>query len=226
MVRNLETAPDKIDQLCKEWNVPKEVAMDVIKLSLYDTVIYVDDSGSIQFEEDGMRLVQLKQYLSLIATAAAKFDSDGVAIRFMNSDERSDSIRSKEEAEALVSRVRFSGLTPMGTSLKNKVLDPMILGQARAGRMDKPALVLTITDGQPAGEPHNAVVDAIRGTIDELQRRGYGQGAVAFQFAQVGTDLHARNFLSKLDEDPSVGNMIDCTSSKQCLLYNGHSHVC
>ncbi|OKL59153.1 hypothetical protein UA08_05958 [Talaromyces atroroseus] len=213
VVRNLETAPDKIQQLCKEWNVPQEVAIDVIKLSLYDTVIYVDDSGSIQFEEDGTRLVQLKQILSLIATAAAKFDSDGVAIRFMNSDERSDSIRSKEEAEALVSRVRFSGLTPMGTSLKNKVLDPMILGQARSGRLDKPALVITITDGQPAGEPHNAVVDAIRSTVDELQRRGYGQGAVAFQFAQVGTDLHARNFLSKMDEDPSIGNLIDCTSS-------------
>lgn len=193
--------------------------MDVIKLALYDTVIYVDDSGSIQFEEDGTRLVQLKQILGLIATAAAKFDSDGVAIRFMNSDERSDSIRSKEEAEALVSRVRFSGLTPMGTSLKNKVLDPMILGQVRSGRFDKPALVITITDGQPAGEPHNAVVDAIRSTVDELVRRRHSPGSIAFQFAQVGTDLHARQFLGKLDEDPSIGNLIDCTSSELLLKY-------
>lgn len=197
----------------REWNVGQEVAMDVIKLALFDTVIYVDDSGSIQFEEDGSRLTQLRQILGLISTAASKFDSDGVTIRFMNSDERGDHIRSREDAEALVSRVRFSGLTPMGTSLKNKVLDPLVAGPARAGRLEKPVLVITITDGQPAGEPHGAVKDAIRGVTDELGRTRYGRGAVNFQFAQVGTDLQARQFLSKLDEDPSLGGLIDCTSS-------------
>ncbi|EED14973.1 transcription factor RfeF, putative [Talaromyces stipitatus ATCC 10500] len=213
VVRGLESAPDRIQQLMREWNVGQEVAMDVVKLALFDTVIYVDDSGSIQFEEDGSRLTQLRQILGLIATAASKFDSDGVTIRFMNSDERGDHIRSREDAEALVSRVRFSGLTPMGTSLKNKVLDPLVTGPARAGRLEKPVLVITITDGQPAGEPHGAVKDAIRSATDELSRSRYGRGGVNFQFAQVGTDLHARQFLAKLDEDPSLGGLVDCTSS-------------
>ncbi|KAH8704135.1 hypothetical protein BGW36DRAFT_97212 [Talaromyces proteolyticus] len=213
VVQNLETAPDKLQQLIKEWNVPQEVAFDVLKLSLFDTIIYVDDSGSIQFEEDGTRLTQLRQILGLIAAAASKFDQDGVSVRFMNSDEKGDNIRSKEDVEALVSRVRFSGLTPMGTSLKQKVLDPMVIGPARAGRLDKPVLVITITDGQPAGEPHNAVTEAIRSAVDELSRSGRYRGGVSFQFAQVGTDLHARQFLSKLDEDPSIGQLIDCTSS-------------
>uniref|UniRef100_A0A093VAR1 Protein transport protein sec24 n=1 Tax=Talaromyces marneffei PM1 TaxID=1077442 RepID=A0A093VAR1_TALMA len=213
VVRGLENAPDRIQQLMREWNVGQEVAMDVIKLSLFDTVLYVDDSGSIQFEEDGSRLTQLRQILGLISTAASKFDQDGVSIRFMNSDERGDHIRSREDAEALVSRVRFSGLTPMGTSLKNKVLDPLVAGPARSGRLEKPVLVITITDGQPAGEPHGAVKDAIRSVTDELARTRYGRGGVSFQFAQVGTDLHARQFLAKLDEDPILGGLIDCTSS-------------
>ncbi|KAL1969263.1 hypothetical protein VTN77DRAFT_9455 [Rasamsonia byssochlamydoides] len=206
-------APDNIRQLMEEWNIPKEVAMDVIKLSLFDTIIYVDDSGSIEFEERGSRLTQLKQILALISSAASKFDQDGVTIRFMNSNERGDNIRSKEDAEALVARVRFQGLTPMGTSLKHKVLEPLVLGPARAGRLEKPVLVITITDGQPAGEPHNTVADAIRFAVDELSRTRYGRGAISFQFTQVGTDLHAREFLSKLDEDPSIGNFIDCTSN-------------
>ncbi|KUL85244.1 hypothetical protein ZTR_08967 [Talaromyces verruculosus] len=213
VVQSLQTAPDRIQQLMREWNVGQEVAMDVIKLALFDTVIYVDDSGSIQFEEDGSRLTQLRQILGLISTAASKFDQDGVTIRFMNSDERGDHIRSREDAEALVSRVRFSGLTPMGTSLKNKVLDPLVSGPVRAGRLEKPVLVITITDGQPAGEPHGAVKDAIRAVSDELTRSRYGRGGVSFQFAQVGTDLQARQFLAKLDEDPSLGGLIDCTSS-------------
>lgn len=209
-----QNGPANIQQLMKDWNVSQEVAMDVVKLSLFDTVIYVDDSGSIEFEENGTRKSQLRDYLGLIATAASKFDEDGITIRFMNSQERGDNIRTKEGAEALVARIRFAGLTPMGTSLRSKVLEPLVIGPARAGRLEKPVLVITITDGQPAGEPHNAVADAIRSTVDELSRTKYGRGAVAFQFAQVGSDLQARQFLSKLDEDPSIGNIIDCTSSK------------
>lgn len=40
-----------------------------------------------------------------------------------------------------------------------------------------------------------------------------GPSSVAFQFAQVGNDLRARDFLDKLDVDPVVGKMVDCTSS-------------
>jgi len=48
--------------------------------------------------------------------------------------------------------------------------------------------------------------------------RNFGGGGIAFQFAQVGNDLKAREFLGKLDEDPIVGKMVDCTSSKLTLL--------
>jgi len=205
--------PGCIQDILKEWNISLEVAMDLIKLSLFDIILYVDDSGSMEFEEKGIRLKQLKEILALVAYAASKFDRDGISVRIMNSMVQGDNIRTKADAEALVARVRFQGLTPMGTSLKSKVLEPMVVGPARAGRLQKPVLVITITDGQPAGEPPGSVVDAIRYAVDELARTQYGRGAVSFQFAQVGNDLHAREFLGKLDEDPSVGQFIDCTSN-------------
>jgi len=46
-----------------------------------------------------------------------------------------------------------------------------------------------------------------------LRNPRYGKGAVAFQFAQVGNDLKAREFLGKLDEEPGIGDMVDCTSN-------------
>lgn len=207
-------APGKLTRLMHEWSVPMEVATDVMKLSLYDIVLYVDDSGSIEFEEKGLRKDQLRQILGLVATAAATFDQDGISVRFMNSMEVGDGIRSADDVNRLVSRVRFAGLTPLGTSLKNKVIDPMVVGPARSNRLDKPVLIITITDGQPAGEPHGAVGDAIRLAVDEASRTRYGKGAVAFQFTQVGTDQRAREFLGDLDEDPHIGHLIDCTSSK------------
>lgn len=188
--------------------------MDFLKLSLFDIILYIDDSGSIMFEEEGARFKDLKEILSLVATAASLFDQDGITARFMNSTVQGNNINSKEAAEALISQVRFQGLTPMGTSLRDKVLEPLVIGPARNGQLKKPVLVITITDGHPAGEPTKTVVDVISHTVDEVSRTRYGRGAVSFEFAQVGSDLRARDFLSKLDEDPSIGGLIDCTSSE------------
>ncbi|KAE8397038.1 hypothetical protein BDV37DRAFT_266775 [Aspergillus pseudonomiae] len=206
-------APAKINKIIHEWGVPTEVATDIIKLSLFDIILYVDDSGSIEFEERGVRKEQLRQIIGIVATAASTFDEDGISVRFMNSMERGDGIRNADDVNMLVSRVRFQGLTPLGTGLKNKVLDPQVVGPARAGRLQKPVLVITITDGQPAGEPLDCVANSIRYAVDEVSRTPFGRGAVSFQFSQVGNDAKARDFLSSLDEDPSIGNLIDCTSS-------------
>ncbi|KAJ5596419.1 hypothetical protein N7450_002877 [Penicillium hetheringtonii] len=206
-------APARLQKLMHEWAVPMEVATDVMKLSLFDVILFVDDSGSIEFEEKGLRKDQLRQILGLVATAASTFDQDGISVRFMNSTESGDGIRNAEDVNQLVSRVRFAGLTPLGTNLRNKVIEPMIVGPARANRLDKPVLVITITDGQPAGEPHGTVGDAIRYAVEETSRTRYGRGAVAFQFSQVGTDQRAREFLGDLDEDPQIGHLIDCTSN-------------
>lgn len=215
LLQNLANhAPEKIDGIMRAWRAPREIATDGIKLSLFDIILYIDDSGSIMFEEDGKRLDDLKEILSIVATAASMFDQDGISVRFMNSMVQGNNINSKEAAEALISQVRFQGLTPMGTSLRHKVLEPLVIGPARNGQLKKPVLVITITDGHPAGEPPKTVVDVIRHTVDEVSRTRYGRGAVSFEFAQVGSDLKARDFLSKLDEDPSIGGLIDCTSSE------------
>ena len=212
-------APAKLDRLTHEWSVPMEVATDVMKLSLFDVILFVDDSGSIEFEEKGVRKDQLRQIIGIVATAASTFDQDGISVRFMNSMESGDGIRNADDVNMLVSRVRFQGLTPLGTNLRNKVIDPMVVGPARSGQLDKPVLVITITDGQPAGEPHDSVANNIRYAVDEVSRSRYGRGAASFQFTQVGNDTRARDFLSALDEDPMIGNLIDCTSSTYFLLY-------
>lgn len=216
-------APGKVNKLMREWNVSMEIAMDVMKLVLFDVVLYVDDSGSIEFEEGGVRKDQLRQVISTIATAASTFDQDGISVRFMNSMEVGDGIRSADDVNRLVARVRFQGLTPLGTNLRNKVLEPMVIGPARAGRLEKPVLIITITDGQPAGEPRDAVSETISYAVGEVSRTPYGRGAISFQFSQVGNDTRAREFLGSLDSDPRIGAFIDCTSSKPLngLLWMG-----
>ena len=103
----------------------------------------------------------------------------------------------------------------MGRELKRKVVDGIVLRAARSGQMRKPVLVIAVTDGQPAGDEPGpmAVIDTIRYATSEVQRAYGTPNGIAFQFAQVGNDVRAREFLGKLDTDPTVGNMVDCTSN-------------
>jgi hypothetical protein len=173
------------------------------------------------FEENGERIDDLKLILSRVAFATSLFDDDGIQVRFMNSTDQGNGIKNEQMVTEMVARTKFSGLTPMGRELQSKILGPLVVGPARSGALQKPILVITITDGQPTGESPSDVARIIKSASEELQRSRYGKGALAFQFAQVGNDLKAREFLGKLDEEPSIGDIIDCTSSKPNTLQRG-----
>jgi hypothetical protein len=70
------------------------------------------------------------------------------------------------------------------------------------------------TDGTPAGEPRDQVFRAIINANNELGRTRYGADAVSYQFAQVGNDLKARDFLGEIDSHPQVGGLVDCTFAR------------
>ncbi|KAF2666724.1 hypothetical protein BT63DRAFT_376145, partial [Microthyrium microscopicum] len=208
-------AVQSIPQLAQRWRIPMEVANELVQLGLYDIVIFIDDSGSMAFEEGGERIKDLRLILDRVASTATNFDEDGISIRFMNANYPQnvlENIRSEQQIGQLMETVQYKGLTPMGTELRKKVVDGIILSKVRDRRYTKPHLVICITDGQPAGEAQNTVTDTIKYAVNEVGRQ-FGGGGVAFQFAQVGNDQKAREFLAKLDEDPVVGNMIDCTSN-------------
>ncbi|KIW00041.1 hypothetical protein, variant [Verruconis gallopava] len=208
-------AAQQVAGLCQRWRIPQEIGNDLVKLGLYDIVIYIDDSGSMQFEEGGERIKDLRLILERVASVATIFDDDGISLRFMNAtyDPRMlENIRSEQQIDQLMRTVQFKGLTPMGTELRNKVIDGIIVPKLRSQQYRKPTLVIIITDGQPAGEPQNAIFDAIKYASQEVSRQ-FGPGGIAFQVAQVGNDLKAREFLGKLDEDPVVGRLVDCTSN-------------
>jgi len=172
----------------------------------------------MQFEEGGERIKDLKLILERVASVATLFDDDGISLRFMNARydiAMLENIRSEQQIDSLMRNVQFKGLTPMGTELRAKVIDGIVIPKMRAGQYRKPTLVIIITDGQPAGEASNTVTETIKYASQEVGRQ-FGPGGIAFQFAQVGNDLKAREFLGKLDEDPVVGRLVDCTSSKSC----------
>ena len=218
-----QRAAQAVERVVQAWRIPREIANDIVRLALYDVVIYIDDSGSMAFEEDGERIKDLKLILQRVAFAATLFDDDGIDLRFMNEDlppNQVSGIRSEQQVDAILAGHRFKGITPLGKQLKNKVIDSMLLPKLHSGQMRKPLLIITITDGEPSPEDgkHNPLKDVVRTAIRAAQSSPYGPGAIAFQFAQVGNDQDATKFLATIDNDAEVGREVDCTSSELTCL--------
>lgn len=93
---------------------------------MFDVVLYIDDSGSMAFEEGGERIDDLKlcansfyprrlgradqrRIMSRVAYATSLFDRDGIQVRFMNSRVEGNNIASEPAALHLVQQVKFSG---------------------------------------------------------------------------------------------------------------------
>ncbi|KAL3155837.1 hypothetical protein ABBQ32_012847 [Trebouxia sp. C0010 RCD-2024] len=195
-----------------KWNMPMELAFDLCTLALYDIAIYADDSTSMKFAEGGERIKDLKAILSRVCEVATLFDDDGLSVRFMNSKLEGNHVKTSSEASALVDRVKFEGMTPLGTNLDAKIVQPLFAALVQRNCLPKPVLVIAITDGEPTGEPVDRVVQVIKNAKAVASQSPYGPGSIAFEFAQVGKDAAAQAFLARLDKHPDVGKMIDATS--------------
>ncbi|BGP20030.1 hypothetical protein JCM10213_000588 [Rhodosporidiobolus nylandii] len=200
-------------RIASEWRLPMEVAMDLAKLALFDTTLYIDDSGSMAFEENGSRIDDAKLVVGRVAQAASLFDTDGINVFFMNSRTVGNGITSEAQANQLVGQIRFSGLTPLGTALDQKILQPLLLGPARSGTLRKPLLVIAVTDGAPGGEDRNTLTRVITTASRTLAGTRYGKDALSVQLAQIGNDMGARAFLEEIDNHPEVGSLVDTTSN-------------
>jgi len=80
--------------------------------------------------------------LSRVAYATSLFDQDGIQVRFMNNRTEGNNITTENQALQLVQQIKFSGLTPLGTQMWQKILQPLVLGPARAGSLQKPVVVI------------------------------------------------------------------------------------
>lgn len=99
----------------------------------------------------------------------------------MNSNVQGNNITNEQQAMQLLQQVKFSGLTPLGTNLMNKVIQPLVLNPARSGQLQKPVVVITITDGTPAGENKDEIFNVILRTDHELRNSRYGSDAISYR---------------------------------------------
>ncbi|CRG87127.1 Ankyrin repeat domain-containing protein 17 [Talaromyces islandicus] len=187
---------------------------DLTRVALYQPVLYCDDSGSMQ---SGDRMKAQREIVKRIVNIATKLvpDDKGVHLRFIN---RSDSGLNDLREDAIEAKMQFlpSGSTPIGTELEAKILKPFIYDVLNGdANLERPYLIMTITDGCPTEENTNRFETAVIECGNQLINKGYERTAVRFQISQIGFDQEADTFLRGLtDNKPALKQVLQVTAQK------------
>lgn len=202
--------------IASKRRIPLELAFDFVAMGVYDIVIFADDSGSMNFDEQWgpstEKIDDLKLIFARIVELATLFDDDGISIRYFNNDKVFDNVKSEQDAEKTLEKVSFNGGTPVGKNILTKVFEPYVYAKAQSNQFTKPVLVYVITDGEPDNKPE--LKQNILQCKNWLQQTPYGKSAVSIMFAQVGKDAKAAHYLKvELDNDPDIGNDVDATGN-------------
>ncbi|KAG9052349.1 hypothetical protein FS842_010001 [Serendipita sp. 407] len=182
-------------------------------LSLYQPVIYCDDSSSMA---QGNRLASMQELVSRIASVATRIVPDGlgVELRFINSN--TSYSNSAQGIMTAVKSVQPSRGTRIGSGLRDKILQPLVYDviSKPGGHLQRPIMVCVITDGAPSGEQPNDFKGQIVRCRHTLVSHGYEPNAVMFCVSQIGDDPGARDFLDRLQEDEDIEDVIHVTADR------------
>ncbi|KAI0389630.1 hypothetical protein F5Y17DRAFT_113296 [Xylariaceae sp. FL0594] len=196
-----------------------EQVRGLVQLALYQPVFYCDDSGSMEAtlkNSSETRMDAQRRLVTRMASIATRLvpDGHGAHLRFINKNDSGMDDLSQDKIEEKMKFVPNGG-TQIGTQLRQQILKPFIYDVLDSGKtLEKPYLVLTITDGEPNSEDKGAFKDAIVECGRRLVDRQYEQEAVTFLVSQVGDDEAADEFINGLGAEKSLQRVLYRTSER------------
>ncbi|PLW13441.1 hypothetical protein PCASD_20527 [Puccinia coronata f. sp. avenae] len=179
-------------------------------LSRYDTVILVDDSGSMEMFWD-----ETRDALIGVVEKAVQYDSDGIDLFFFNDPQTALNCNSADRVRQVFRNVLPRRSTPTAASIK-RILDPYLtyLHQSKnGGPMVKPMNLIILTDGEPdrGQDPEQVIVEIGR----YLDSQRFPLNQLGISFVQIGSDPDATRHLIALDDDLKakhrIRDFVDCT---------------
>ncbi|OBT80046.1 hypothetical protein VF21_01089 [Pseudogymnoascus sp. 05NY08] len=183
-------------------------------LTTFDTVLLIDDSGSMA----GRSWRETSQALAALLPTIVAHDTNGIDLYFLNHKSADPgvpaegiagggyrNITTAERITSIFAAVRPGGGTPTGTRL-SAILKPYLahltsqrgVSALNTDAMDavKPLNILTITDGVPSDDVESVLLVAAK-KLDKLEAAPHQIGV---QFFQVGNEEGAKEALSELDD--------------------------
>ncbi|KAI5924029.1 hypothetical protein F4810DRAFT_710123 [Camillea tinctor] len=193
----------------------KDLLPKTIKVSLYQQVIYCDDSYSMRFSNRWDSQKSLVLRIAQITTRMLPA-GEGVALRFINQDVENSLNLSLQQVGSILENTSYKKgwNTPIGTSLRSKILEPLVYDKLRQNKFDRPLLISVVTDGAPSDEKRSEFRDVIVDCGGRLEAAGFPRDSVKFMVGQVGTASAAEGFLNEIRGSTDLANTVYCTTDK------------
>lgn len=122
-----------------------------------------DNSSAMVFAEGGPYVEALNKTLRLISSIYGLARDEGiVAVRFFNSRRGKRNVTERNIKHVLEGR-DFDGTARIGTELKKKIIDRFV--SSEPGKMKKPLLVLTITNGTVRAQKYYCFLSFLRAKV-------------------------------------------------------------
>lgn len=192
--------------LLTPWEPPQPSSGDEDVYALlrdYDTVILVDDSGSMA----GGLWNMASKALAQLARRAVYYDKDGIDIHFFNATEKNrENVQSAREVVQLFQQVRPNGTTPTYSRLHAHLMS--YLRRFQKDPNIKKYNIIILTDGPPddnVGHIQKLIVQVAKKLENELAE----VHQVGIQFVQLGNDPEAEQFFSYIDDHIMKDNKLD-----------------
>ncbi|KAI5793667.1 hypothetical protein FPQ18DRAFT_291419 [Pyronema domesticum] len=144
-----------------------EMAMLFSALTLYDVAL-LTGIDSMEFEEGGARKTILEFVVRAICEIYTLARPGGINRTTMLNNKLNASNVTYRRVDKLLSFIVYSGLSVIGTNLREKILVPFLDG---IERRKTPLLAIIITDGDTEGERKNTLRNVIEECLSRLQQR-------------------------------------------------------
>jgi len=229
------------DDLSTDLGKPENIKR-LTRLSLYEPIIYCDDSVSMSGDNHWEKQGELVMRIARVVTKIVPEDFGGVRLCFINSPSSSPTVEadgieraynsvSPESGTKNGTKLRRKTRKPhannsvspdsgskIGTNLRLKILEPHVYKVISTATSNdpfpfkRPLLVCVTTDGCPSGEPMDTLKNVIIECRQKLIDAGYEPTAVTFCISQIGTDRSATSFLEGLREELRIQDVLYCTA--------------
>lgn len=187
---------------------------DVVRVCLYDIVLYCDDSLSMTQES---RIATQVTFAQRFARLILPMQNCSISLRFINASHFGkpwDKMTDANAIAAAVQSVPYTGYTQIGAGLKNKILEPMLYQKLDSGTLTAPLCVIIVTDGWPYNEANDYMRNVMEESIQRVaaKRPKAKNTLVKYQINQIGHEAQATAFLQGLHNDQKIASNVYCTS--------------
>ncbi|PYH93373.1 hypothetical protein BO71DRAFT_410213 [Aspergillus ellipticus CBS 707.79] len=205
----VHNAANRAMAIAEKYHLRPDVTPKVVLMGLYDFVILCDDSTSMN---KGTRIQALEDTCHRIAEIAGLIQPHGVHLRFLNYSRDRDwpKLSDHEDIKKKVEGVKYSGKTRLGTVLRSKIAEPLIVNKAKFKELERPIITIVITDGCPDGEDDACFAQTVLQCKQELNGLNFDSASAVFIISRVGNDPKAEIFLHGLRTDTKLEEALYC----------------